>query len=269
VAAAALGFEPVRKAFLWHVTYLTNFYIVKINAHPLSATHLWTLAVEEQFYLVWPFIIFFLPRRLLPVMLIGLIASSLIFRLLWRYAGLGDFGAWYLPPGSFDALAMGAFLALYKRKAQLIKVIGVIGFSIWLATTVSARVSGGSWLISGAGVASTAAAMVFTLTIARAAEGIGGIAGKILNNTWLQYIGAISYGIYVLHSFVFDALGNTGVRFRWHVLLSLGICILLASLSWHFFERPIARAGRRRIVTALASSSAVSPALMGHDVERV
>jgi peptidoglycan/LPS O-acetylase OafA/YrhL len=249
-----LRIEPVRETFLWHVTYLTNVYIVKLGSWPGSVSHLWSLAVEEQFYLFWPLVIFFLPRRMLPAILIILIASALIFRLAWRAAGLGDLGAWVLLPGSLDALAMGALLALLKEGARRpIDLIGLVGLCLWLAATQSRF--GGWWIVLDGEIAATAGAMAFVWVIARASEGFDGIAGKILGSRALQYIGAVSYGIYVLHNFVPLYLLRLGVRpylRSWQfTLLCVATTILLASFSRHFFERPIMRAGRRRIAAAL------------------
>lgn len=238
--AAALGIGPVRDTFVWHATYLTNFYIVKIGNWPVAGAHLWSLAVEEQFYLLWPMVVFFLPRRLLPLALVGLILIAPAFRLSWRSAGLGDLGAWVLTPGSFDSLAMGALIALFRRARTLFAIIGLVGFFV-LATQ-------SSWFIKNAGVFDTAWAMIFVWIVSRAAAGFRGIIGKVLDNQALQYVGSISYGIYVLHNFVAIILQKfTNLLPRWSLLLAAGTTMLLASASWHFLERPIMRLGRRRI----------------------
>ena len=62
------GLPEVRDSLPWHLMYASNVYMVRIQDWHGSVSHLWSLAVEEQFYLVWPFVIFFMPRRwLLPV----------------------------------------------------------------------------------------------------------------------------------------------------------------------------------------------------------
>lgn len=250
VASAILGISAVRDGFLWHVTYLSNFYVIRLGAWPGPAAPLWSLAVEEQFYLFWPFIIYFGPRRLLPALLPVVIAAAPIFRLGWRFAGLGDFGAWVLPPANFDALAIGAMLALYKERNKTIwLMVGLTGLSIWL-TLVWSPVGGWSIFVDST-AADSAAAMVFAGVIAHLAKGIGGLLGKTLDSSVLRYVGTISYGIYVLHGFVPYYLESLGVpNFLPHSLfklISIGTTIALASMSWHFLERPVMRFGQRAI----------------------
>jgi len=60
-----LKIEPVRETFAWHIFYLSNLYMAKIGSYPGSVSHLWSLAIEEQFYLFWPWIILLLPRKFL------------------------------------------------------------------------------------------------------------------------------------------------------------------------------------------------------------
>src|SRR5438128_2072898 len=64
LAVCLLAASPaIRQAVGWHAAYLSNFYFVRQGAVDGPAAHLWSLAVEEQFYLVWPWLILFLPRR--------------------------------------------------------------------------------------------------------------------------------------------------------------------------------------------------------------
>ncbi|GLR91069.1 acyltransferase [Bradyrhizobium iriomotense] len=243
---AVLGINAVRDGFLWHVTYLTNLYVIKVDAWPGPVSPLWSLAVEEQFYLFWPFVIYFTPRRLLPALLIVFIAAAPAFRLIWRAEGLGDFGAWVLPPAYFDSLAMGALLALYKKRTEVLWLAGLAGTCIWLILALMPPDS--QTFFAQAAPEDTAAAMIFAWVIARASTGFHGMAGNILNNSALQYIGAISYGIYVLHGFVpyyLETHGLTDFLPHWlSKLTSVGLTIILASISWHVLERPVTRLGQ-------------------------
>jgi len=62
-AAAVLNIGPVRDTFAWHATYLSNIYFYLRGDWHGSVSHLWSLAVEEQFYLVWPLLILCAPER--------------------------------------------------------------------------------------------------------------------------------------------------------------------------------------------------------------
>jgi peptidoglycan/LPS O-acetylase OafA/YrhL len=249
--AAALNIGATRETVLWNVAYLTNFYVVKIGHWPVSGGALWSLAVEEQFYLFWPLVIFLVPRRFLPIVFVGFIASALVFRIVWRAMGLGDFGAWVLPPGSFDALAMGAMLALSVKQTRMINIVGFVGLCLFVAGKLSNWWTGAQqW--TDAEIDATGAAMMFTWVIGRASLGFEGPIGKVLNNSVLQYLGTISYGIYILHGFVREYV-TEHLSWMWHprlvaiTLVAITMTITLASLSWHLMERPIIQAGRRRL----------------------
>src|SRR5215470_1615655 len=112
--AALLDILPVRETFAWHATYLTNFYIF-FNGWNGSINHLWTLAVEEQFYLVWPWIILLVDRRNLVTAIVVTIGIGPVFRLvcgLWT----GNEATPILPFSCLDTLGLGALLAVWKNR---------------------------------------------------------------------------------------------------------------------------------------------------------
>src|ERR1041385_4159129 len=83
--ALALQVRSIQQGAFWHLTYLSN-YIAGFHPEWMGpASHFWTLAVEEQFYFVWPFIMLFTPRQHLAKVIIGTIALAVIFRavVLW------------------------------------------------------------------------------------------------------------------------------------------------------------------------------------------
>ena len=224
--AAILNIEGIRETYFWDATYLTNFYILSTDIWPDASAHFWTLAVEAQFYLLWPFLIFFVPRHVLPWAMVAVIVASLVFRLVWHGLEISDLGTKALPLGSFDALALGSLLALSRK---WVVPVGIAGLCLWLAT--NQVWFGKHWVVE---IAATGAAMFFALAVSLAAGG-----WSVLNNAVLQYIGTISYGIYVLHYPVWFGLEQKSVA------LALCLTVGLAALSWHLMESPIIRWGRR------------------------
>ncbi len=124
-------FEGLRSGFLWHVTYLSNFYYYHREKFDGPASLFWTLAVEEQFYLLWPLAILTLPKRLiLPfVIAIALLGTGLRVDALLRDSWLR-----ILTPYCMNFLAVGALLAVVEspfcgspdKRRRLIRVFGIL-----------------------------------------------------------------------------------------------------------------------------------------------
>lgn len=97
-------------------TYLSNFAIAQAGKFRHGILDIsWSLAIEEQFYLIWPAIVFFFSRTTLLRICIGAIVFSLAFRCWLLYTGVNPVALHVLTPSRLDALAVGAFIALAVR----------------------------------------------------------------------------------------------------------------------------------------------------------
>ena len=112
LGALVFNLPGMRDSWPWHVLQASNFYFALNNswATPWPANHLWSLNVEEQFYVIWPLVLL-LPRAWLPWAIGCFIVAAPIFRNLAP-------GAWAetMPIASFDALAGGGLIALFPRR---------------------------------------------------------------------------------------------------------------------------------------------------------
>ena len=99
----ALGFDSIGSSWVWHTTYLSNGYYFLTNSRDAFG-HFWSLAVEEQFYLVWPFLVLLLSIRQLPKWIILTIIVAPVFRIVIM-AATGNADLSYLPISCLDALA--------------------------------------------------------------------------------------------------------------------------------------------------------------------
>jgi peptidoglycan/LPS O-acetylase OafA/YrhL len=86
VVCLIFAVEPVREVWPWLFTDTTNIYIWEYTEFIPNVCHFWTLAVEAQFYLVWPLLVLFAPRRRLLPILLAVVASALAYRLYASFA---------------------------------------------------------------------------------------------------------------------------------------------------------------------------------------
>lgn len=277
LAAAALNIEQLRDTFVWHFLYLSNFSFMARQEWQGSLSHFWTLAVEEQFYLFWPLLILLAPRRRLSFWLLVFVALAPLYKLI---------GLLYFPevklwnvgtPGSFDSLALGALLAYFRRYPTAlfdrlqrwraaIFAAGAAGFCIVEYTNLLPPLF--------AAIKLTVLGLAFCVLIDGAAAGFTGSLGKLLNLRPLQYVGKISYGLYIFHNFagiptafVLAQLGIAQPFTGLPVLLNAFFTATLAALSWHCFERPINEL--KKYFPPAASAAAAGSSTMVHESSRV
>ena len=248
IAVAMLGgVAVVQEAWPWHVAYLSNILMFQRSEWAGMASHWWSLAVEEQFYLVWPCLIIFMPRRMLLPVIATAVALAPVFR-AWLLASGHPVGfTIVLTPSAFDCLGAGALLALGKSRLclptrPLLWVTAACG--IGLALVVSVWHLRTTYLIAP----ETLGAGVFAWVVWRASAGFGGAAKRVLEWAPVMYLGRISYGFYLIHNFAFAIFAWAALNFglqplaiRGRVLIpfEFAITLGLAAASWHFMEKPI------------------------------
>jgi len=243
-----LGEPTVRQTLLWHVLYGSNILAAdpEVTIQPIWG-HLWSLSVEEQFYLIWPALILLVPRAHTLKTLFLIVLIGPLFRLtvvyFWHFRP-----AVYLTPSCLDSLGLGALLAwmsarrhLDGLRARLCQAGLLVGTCIVALAFASAY--------SGVGMSLRIAAGDFGVSLCscwlvnQAVRGFDGWFGKLLEWRGVVFIGVISYGVYLLHNFVpYFAevagwpLPSPGIL-RFTILAP--ITVGLASLSWYCFESPL------------------------------
>ena len=247
LVGAAIGVQGMRENLGWNLLYLSNWKTA-IDGEWGAVTHIWSLAVEEQFYLVWPLVVLFAPKRLLPWAIGSMVAIALMTRAI--LATTDTWGVDIMTPAVFDALGLGALLALVWRISanvdRIVTWIGALAVFVFALDVATAHVS---WMPDISPMTHVWWPLLFTWLVHHVARGVRGPAVHVLTWRPLVYAGTISYGIYLFHLFVVPVSEiverNFGVnvpipgdgvgRF---VAVSV-VSIAVASLSWTVLERPI------------------------------
>jgi peptidoglycan/LPS O-acetylase OafA/YrhL len=213
--------------------------------------HFWSLCVEEQFYLLWPFFIFYCRTDLVRRALYAIVLAGPIVRLgevfvLRHWSGanpLIDLAVYVLTPTYFDAFAAGALMALFplggRRKALLVCAsVLVVVTALALSRRHGFRDSDGLGpaylLIWGYSLVNVCAALTIDCLALRK------LAPRFFDSAPMRHVGKISYGVYVLHmpvqSILEHALPTAGRVVR--LFLQIPITIALAELSYRAWEGP-------------------------------
>jgi peptidoglycan/LPS O-acetylase OafA/YrhL len=225
----------------------------------LALYHFWSLAVEEQFYLVWPAVVFWVRTRagLLRTMLIAS-AGALMLRLAMVLLGASPIAIHETTVCRGDSLLLGGVLALLYRSPDWETVkrwapwgfVGAMGFYFGMSCFMDVRfrndyVKGLLW---SEGLCYTILAIGFGCLIAWSLKA-GTVCSWIFQRGWLRFLGKYSYGLYVLHVLVLSAieqplraalLGATRNKTLAVVgsgLTCFGISIVAAYASYHLYEK--------------------------------
>lgn len=244
----------------WFAVYLGNFRMAYKGAWPPTSTLgvLWSLQIEEQFYLLFPFAVRWMRLEHLSRMLWCLVFLSPVCRLLlylWNPSNVLFQNV--LLPCRMEGLALGSLIAIRFRTGpwEISKVrVAAVTIALMIITCVGSVLSvppeadqtGLSPFnrLAGYSLSSFACAgLVLLLILFRGSRGT-----RLLRTAPIGYMAKISYAVYVLHSLVSRLLRWTG-RFgvdlptdsfaRFVAIVS--VTFLLASLSWYAFESPLVR----------------------------
>ena len=269
VTATATVIEPgqgtsLRLALLAAATYTSNWYQILhhvsyfaalgLFAAPPPLDHLWSLAIEEQFYLIWPLLLWLIILRLngrrarVTATLILAALSALAMAL--EYSPGDPSLVYYGTDTHASALLIGAALALAFPLATVaslpipqvrrLDAAGVVG--LVLLAWAAGHFSGNDRAVYPFGLILAA---VGAAGLVAAAAGTGVIAA-MTSLPPLRWVGIRSYGIYLWHWPVIalaGAITGPGPTSAWLWLIEAGVSIALACASWEFVERPILRDG--------------------------
>jgi peptidoglycan/LPS O-acetylase OafA/YrhL len=251
--AYAVDLEPARRLIGWLLTYTLNIHMARQGWLEDNVAHFWSLAVEEQFYLGWPWLMLFLPRRWLIPATAGMIAVGPLYRLSYILSGYTSMTAIAVDISTLscvDTLGLGALLALLVRQSPGRQLPGhrlvsaVAPLALALAVLLALLPDPRPYLVLHHPIQ----AVGFCGLILGASQGFGGAVGRLLEWKPLSYVGKISYGIYVYHPFmpklaVAGLAATTGLVLHEGGPMASALATLatlgVASLSWRLMESPL------------------------------
>jgi peptidoglycan/LPS O-acetylase OafA/YrhL len=222
---------------IFYYTYTQNILFFKKGLQAIQTNHLWTLAVEEQFYLIWPwFAIFVANKNLITLLLIGIPAAIIVK----SFSGVENIR--FLTFCHFDTLGFGALIALLLKEKKDWLLLTVNQFRMPLiAVSLFALVLSFAFNFSFMGIL---AILILSVSLVVSCNyGFDGLAGKLLSAPILIYLGQISYGLYLYHKpipfFMHLALDKTGTEISGVILFCIALLLTvgIAHLSYVIMER--------------------------------
>ena len=247
----------------WYLGYVSNFLVAKTQSwrHPILGVT-WSLAIEEQFYLIWAGVVFLLVPRRLRNLSLGLIAFSAAARITLLAMGAGWMQVYVLTPCRFDAIALGAYIAATWREPdcwwQGSAARGIVRWVAYLGTLVALLLYAlaiaqydrprtmifgytpiailfGSWLCTSLSLPNTSP------------------VNRLLGSSFLRFFGKYSYAIYLFHlpiravirdtlfhsSRIGAILPNDIVKQMVFYVVATAAVAPAALLSWNVLEKPL------------------------------
>ncbi|AGC77888.1 peptidoglycan/LPS O-acetylase OafA/YrhL [Nonlabens dokdonensis] len=239
------GYEP---NWLMSLFFLENYQMMMTNSFPnVSPLRLmWTLCIEEHFYILWGIIMYYIPIKKVPHLILGSIITASVFRIVYQHLGLPTLDLLT----NLDYFAFGAIPAfLWIEKRQIINILSSIPISIKYGIAVAILAL--SFLLPNVSYAplyyvapilygiSFTSLILFTLCHKNEI--------KIPDNYWISKLGIFTYGLYLFHIIIVNLLlkllDQLELGFSWHLfsIVALICTILLSMTSYYAFEKPFLR----------------------------
>ncbi len=201
--AVAVGAPDIRAHWPAYFGHWSNFHMAGLERWPSGTAHYWTLAMQVQFYLTWPVLVFLVPLRFLTTTFMAVAALAPLSRFVM--------GQWFpeihhgeaITTCALDYFGIGALLALAMERGlaagdRRLKVAAWIAFggyvTLYLAEETGMDAGGARYFQQ------TLVSVAFAGLISATLAGFGGICGRVLDHPAVQQVGKLSFGLYLFHT---------------------------------------------------------------------
>ena len=244
---------------LWYWLYIPNWLFALNNgvSEFRALDHTWSLAIEEQFYMIWPALVYFLGTRVFKFLCMGFILIFIGFRIYFVANGLDTFALYVHTLARFDSLIWGALVACAIREQAWMSFFREHKKKLFsvssLFVLVIIIINGGKLhhlYPATQTIGYTALSIFFSLLILALVDGSFPKLNPFFRSKPMTFFGKYSYGIYIFHVPVMSAMRNyvkklayiTGgayplVDVTVFLLLTMAIYLPIALLSWHLLEK--------------------------------
>jgi peptidoglycan/LPS O-acetylase OafA/YrhL len=242
---------------VWYWTYLSNVLVARIGWHPLGMLdHFWSLAVEEQFYLVWPIVVALTSRDRLRQICVALIVGSLVARIGLRLGGY-EVASYVLGPTRMDALAVGGILAVTARGSDGLSRIASASRRMFVVTLFMIGVlwvwRGGleqNDIVVGTIGHTLLVCLLGSLLVIAMTTAPSTLISRFMSAPSMRFFGRYSYALYVFHpplmfirpswlapAAVPTILGSQLPALFLYIAAAVIVSVVLSLASWHVCEK--------------------------------
>ncbi|HKS06443.1 MAG TPA: acyltransferase [Gemmatimonadaceae bacterium] len=262
--------DPGTRSQFWYWAYLSNW-LTPFGGMVPALPHIWSLAVEEQFYLLWPLALIALKPRRLAFTCVAIVGVAFVVRgvlhVLFPPAA-AEYAAYTFTISRWDAIALGALVALLQRDARATFaltsrfhiVLGLAIATLFVTTLVNRGLPAWGRVTEIVGMPFSAIASALVVLACVSDADVRGSAATVrralrraLSAKWLAWTGKFSYGIYMFHLPVHIVLQRhipaslstaSSGNVRFVALLAYVGCVFvvssaLAVVSWFVLEQPM------------------------------
>jgi peptidoglycan/LPS O-acetylase OafA/YrhL len=237
----------------WRFIFSGSSYFAQFQA-PSPLRHVWSLAIEEQFYLIWPLIVMVVLRlrhgstRALAVVAGSMLVGSVALMAIMYEPGRDPSRVYYGTDTRAQSLLVGALLAMLLLKRPVLEgrvtrvalQVGALVAAAGLATMWVAVSDHAGMLYRGGFLLE---ALLVAVVITAVIQPTSGPLGALLSVAWIRWVGQISYGVYLYHWPVYVALDEPRLGIDGYALFTVRIAVTLAiaTASYYLVEMPIRR----------------------------